>query len=37
MMTVKQWLMMDDGMVAKNREETQITDVDEDFFLLKHS
>lgn len=22
--------MMDDGVVAKNREETQITDVDED-------
>lgn len=36
MMMVKQWLMMDDGVVAKNREETQIT-VDEDFFLLKHS
>lgn len=32
MMMVKQWLMMDDGV-----EETQITDVDEDFFLLKHS
>ena len=37
MMMVKQWLMMDDGVVAKNREEIQITDVDEDFFLLKHS
>lgn len=37
MMMVKQWLMMDDGVAAKNREETQITDVDEDFFLLKHS
>jgi hypothetical protein len=29
--------MMDDGVVAKNREETQITDVDEVFLLLKHS